>query len=392
VKQSLHTYYSGPLNFIRINIILVAITMLIWGKVGGFSIIGYSWVLMFLYSVVTILINRKINFPYLIWLPFILYFIGRLVADYSFSGMQVTLQYFTPIIAGFAASGFTYNEKTLQKIITYFKRFGIFLILISIFNPLIFGLKYGLGAHTVMTVIAVMTLLFSAFSVYKYRSTLLIACVMILIPFISVMRMAMLMTLLVFPLNFGRIKLSIRFIMLILFIGGSIYIFYSTSFQNKMFYSGQGRIQDISFSNPDFYTGGRSVLYDLLQEGIKESPYFGNGPRSELLQFKEASLQILETHNDYLAIRYSYGIIGLSILIFSLIMTFLILLRKKPKNKIVAVFRAAGLTLFIPFFGFMYTDNILKYTIFYGTIHFFFIAISFADFSQSNSKLQNETK
>jgi O-antigen ligase len=115
----------------------------------------------------------------------------------------------------------------------------------------------------------------------------------------------------------------------------------------------------------------------MLDEGISQNPYWGLGPRSDLTALRDAGLDITEVHNDYISVRYNYGWVGLALLLFAFIFQIIDLIRLNNKkwSPIVKLFSASALTLFIPFFGFMYTDNILKYTIFFSTIHFIFIGI-----------------
>jgi hypothetical protein len=373
--------------FFRINLLLIVASLLLDFKIAGFTVLGYLWVLMLIYSLITIVINRSVSFPYLVWLPFTLYLGGWVVIEFSFLGLQQTLQYFVPIIAGMAASGFIYSDQTLFRILQYFRRFGMFLILYSIIYPLIMGKEFIAGAHLVMTVTLTVTVLFSVYLFSKTKRDLFLSVILLLVPFLTTLRMGMLMTLLVIPLNFARMGFRARFFIGSMILLTGLFIFTSSRFQRKMFFSGRGQLTDLSFDNPNFYTSGRKTLYALLEDGIKDRPILGNGPRAELQVFRKAGLQIKETHNDFKAIRYNYGLVGLILLIISLILTFISVYRTKfppGRTSLKNLYRSVSLTLFIPFLGYMYTDNILKYTIFFGTLHFAFIAILFSRVRQTS--------
>jgi O-antigen ligase len=194
--------------------------------------------------------------------------------------------------------------------------------------------------------------------------------------------MGILMMLAIAPLHFGFRNIFKRLIFTILILVGSVVIFYSPQFQAKMFYSGSGTISDIFEyeTNPDFNTSGRNTWKILMEDGLKEQPLFGNGPRSDLELFKEEGVNIKEAHNDYLAVRYNYGWLGLILLLGGFLFQFIQLFSLKIYfvNAVHRIVFISALTLFIPFFGFMYSDNILKYSHSFGCFHFALIGIAFS--------------
>jgi len=234
----------------------------------------------------------------------------------------------------------------------------------------------------VMTCSLSATLLLGEYFTFRTRYSLLLFFLLALVPILAVTRMGVVAILLLLPLNFFKANISFRMASVIVIIFVGLFVFTLPDFQHKMFYSGKGSIKDISLENEDFSTTGRKTLYNLLEYGIEQNPVWGNGPRSELGIFIEAGLTIKESHNDYLAIRYEYGWIGLLLLLLGYAMQIISLLIKlwKEKNIFTRVMIQAALTLFIPFFAFMYTDNILKYTFFFGTLHFAIIAFTYATF------------
>ena len=374
------------LRFFRVNMYLSILALMLSFKIFGYNLTGYLWLIILLYSIYTIFTNKKIHFPILIWIPFVLYLSIYLIIDYSIIGLQAILQYFCPIIVGIAVSGLTYDENSLKKIISYFKRFAFFLIfyliVVSYFR---FGQAgIGTGATTILCTMVAVVILADFWITHKITSLLLYA-LLVLIPFLSITRTGMAMILVILPINFFRINLPTRFILLFITLIIAITIFYSSSFQQKSFFSGSGQITDISLDNPNFYTGGRTTLYSLLDAGLEENPIWGNGPRSELILFQQQGLELKESHNDYKAIRYGYGWVGLITLFLGFIGSFIYLfkLKSKLRNKYQRIFLTTALTLFIPLLGFMSTDNILKYTIYYSTFHFAFMAICFAEYKNN---------
>lgn len=363
------------LNFYKINIALVILSFLLPFKIAGFTIIGYSWLLFLLFSILTLLRNKTIHFPVVYYIPWSLYLFFYLFVDFSFLGLQTTLQYICPIIAAMAASGLTYNEKTLMRLLYYFKFFAWLLFLVELVLPQFnFGfVKYYTGnAALVMTTTLLITIIGAEFFIFRKAKNLIYLGFLILIPYIGLTRMALLMTLAVLPLNFVPMRLTSRAILVIAIIVIGGLFFYSPRVQQKMFFSGTGTLSDLGWENADFYSGGRTFIYQTLDEGFKQEPLWGMGPRSDLAALVEAGLDIREVHNDYLSVRYDYGWVGLGLLLTAFLLQIISLIRlnRKKVTRLVKIYSASALTLFIPFFGFMYTDNILKYTIFYSTIHF----------------------
>jgi hypothetical protein len=387
IQKSL--YSKKPLLFIAINFILIALTRVVTTNVFGYTPTGYFWIFILLYGVFTIFTNNKITFPVLGYLPFTIYLIGYLIYDYSFLGLQSTLQYLVPLLTGMAFSGFVINDYSIQKIFRY-NRYFVYLIL---FYVLIYPFFSGIAPHNLGLAAIVMTccisgiLLLGEYFTFKIKYSLLLFLLLVLVPIIAVTRMGVLTILLILPLNLFKVNIRFRLLCSIVIILGGLFIFNLPNFQTKMFHSGKGTIKDISLENEDFSTSGRKTLYDLLEYGIEQNPVWGNGPRSELGLFIGAGLTIKESHNDYLTMRYEYGWVGLILLLFAYAIQIINLLRKlkKESNIFIRVMIQASLTMFIPYFAFMYTDNILKYTFFYGTLHFAIIAIAYSTYIPSKS-------
>lgn len=382
-------FADKPLRFIVINFSLIVLSRFVNIKIFGYAPIGYFWIFILLYSIFTILTNHKIKFPFLYYLPFAFYIIGYLIFDFSFHGLQSTLQYLVPLIAGMAFSGYIIDEFIICKIFRYNRYFIIFILIYAIFYPFLIGKSTrALGLpEIVMTCSLSGTLLLAEYFIFRTKYLLLIFFLLVLVPILATTRMGVFAIFIILPFNFFKVDIKFRIALLIASILGGLFVFQLQNFQQKMFFSGKGSIQDISFENEDFSTYGRKTLYALLEDGIKKNPVWGNGPRSELPLFVGADLTIKEAHNDYLATRFCYGWIGLILLFlgFFLQIINLLLRLRRESNPFLRTMIQAALTLFIPFFCFMYTDNILKYTFFFGTLHFAIIALTYALFIPNKS-------
>ena len=203
------------------------------------------------------------------------------------------------------------------------------------------------------------------------------------------MRMGIAMMFAIAPLHFANRKIQTKVIMGIIVIIMSIAVFFSSGFQKKTFFSGSGEITDVIGyeANDNFDTSGRNTIHSYIINGIKDKPFFGHGPRADLQLLEKSGFLIKEVHNDYLSVQYNYGKVGLGILLFCFMLQFLHLFRRRNLNKTI-IFRIAifsSLTLFIPMLGFMYSDNVMKYAIYFGNYHFALMGISYALLQRKNN-------
>ena len=78
---------------------------------------------------------------------------------------------------------------------------------------------------------------------------------------------------------------------------------------------------------------------------------------------------------------FNYGYVGLSLFLFGLTGTFISLYkvsRRYSESYYISFITTSVLTLFISFLMFMYSDNILKYTIFFPNYFFALIGIVYS--------------
>lgn len=82
---------------------------------------GWAWMIMLVVTIVNLYRTRSIAFPWQLWLLWMLYICGYLVIDFSFLGLQLTLQYMLPLLIGIVASGFIYTTEisTLDVQVVY---------------------------------------------------------------------------------------------------------------------------------------------------------------------------------------------------------------------------------------------------------------------------------
>jgi hypothetical protein len=355
------------------------------GQIFGFNLTGWAWMIMLLFTLITIIDLKYVEFPALTWAPWFLYILFSIIKNFSFLGLQLTLQYTLPLIIGIITSGIRYSADDLKWLFKWFMRLCISIYLLFIIGYFFRG-GYGPSvAATIMLFSVAVSLLAGLYFITKEKKYLLFLILFFLVPVIEVTRMGIAATATVFILHFANNNLRTKIIFGIL--GGLILltVFNSKSFQEKTFKRGEGKINELTFDyyeNPNIKSSGRVSWRKALDPGLKAEPVWGNGPRADNEQLIKISKQRSgEAHNDYLAVRYNYGYVGLGLLVTGFVLTFISLYRisrKFKQNEIIWLLSTSALTLFFSFLMFMYTDNILKYTIYFPNYFFAIIGIVYS--------------
>lgn len=375
---------------------LPAVFLFLPENIAGFNYTGWAWMAMLAVTLITLPAIRRIGFPLLFWLPWIIYLIVYIIVDFSFPGLQLTLQYLLPLMIGVTVSGFTYSPALIQWL---GKRAALYFSVITILS-LIYIAATGFSPQSAavpMILSVAAALLISLFSVRKKIIYLVLFFLLLVIPVTMITRMGIVSFLLIFVLNFANRNLMQKLLFLALGIPLGLVIFYSPSFQNKTFNTGEGKIKDISinyYQSEKINSSGRTTWYLALESGIARSPVWGNGPRSDNFAFKEYGFKSGEGHNDYLTVRYNYGWVGLCLLLLGLAGQFYWLwTRRRRYRQSIRLFIvwSAVMTLFFSFLAFMYTDNILKYTIFFPNLFFAMTGILSGSFISEDSPVLPET-
>jgi hypothetical protein len=351
-------------------------------QILGFSLTGWAWIIMLLVTLFYLFQTRTAEFPLRFWLPWLGYLIIYLLIDFSYPGLQLTLQYILPVLIGIVVSGFSYSEEDLIWLFKGLIRVCIIIFFMSIYG-IIFRGGYGPGsASTAMLFSVSVSILIGLYFVFHERIYLVLSGLLFLVPFFNVTRMGIAATVAIFIFHFAN--KNIRGKIIYGLFGGLILllVFNSRKFQEKTFYSGSGELTDLRFNyydNPDFKTSGRLSWIKALKPGLKAAPIWGNGPRADIEPLRKITkINTGEAHNDYLSVRYNYGYVGLGLLLIAFFTTFLSVYRiskKHSENIYIYIISTSVLTLFISFCMFMYSDNILKYTIFFPNYFFAMIGI-----------------
>lgn len=352
-------------------------------QILGFNWSGIAWIIALLISLSILPKAKSSQFPLIFWMPWIVYLMFYAVIDFTFIGLQLTLQYLLPLIMGYLAATFKYSLHSLLWVLQGLTKATGFVFVLAIFYKLVFGYSPHMAATPMFLLILACISLGFYFFTNKIKY-LVVFGLLFLMPFLNVTRMAMLVFGATFIGHFAHKRLRSRIGATLL--GGLLLlgVLNSKGFQEKTFYDGSGGIDEIQFNyydNSNLNSSGRKSWQDALAPGLKSAPIFGNGPRRDAALLGEViDAPTGEAHNDYMSVRFNYGFVGLALLLFGFGASFLKMYQMSRVNKhnVFQFLILTNLTLFIGFFFFMYSDNILKYTIWFPNYFFVLMGICFS--------------
>jgi hypothetical protein len=355
--------------------------------IAGFNWSGIAWIVMLFVTLILLVYTNRYTFPFYIWMPWVLYLFFYVLIDFSLIGLQLTIQYILPILIGVVASQFEYTEKKLLFLFQCLIKTLIVIYILFIIYYFTRGYSSNLAATPMFFSIGAVIGLAFFFDTREIRY-LLLYFLLFLMPFLSLTRMGILVFGSIFILHFSNKGILSK--LLVFFVGSLLLllIINSKGFQEKTFRGRKGSITELSFdyyNNKNINTNGRTSLLLALERGLKLNPIWGNGPRADakilgsVLREKTG-----EAHNDYLSVTYNYGFVGLGLLLFGFIASFfqLLIMSRNMKLPLFQLIVCSQLTLFIPFFLFMYSDNILKYTIWFPNYFFALMGICYSIYTK----------
>jgi hypothetical protein len=354
-------------------------------NVLGFNWSGISWIVMLTVTIIMLPKRKGFSFPVGMWFPWVLYLIITLIINFSFIGLQLTLQYLLPILVGLAASSFSYSWIKLRWLFQSLLRTVIVVYLLFVFYTTLYGYTPHMAATPMfLSVTAIIALGLYFFT--RRKIFLALYLLLFLMPFISVTRMGLMVFGLIFAFHFANKGLGSKIVAGVFGAVLMLLVVSSEGFQQKTFYDEEGNLSDISFNyyeNKSLNSSGRLSWKLALAAGLEKEPIWGNGPRADASVLGEViGKETGEAHNDYMSVRYNYGYVGLILLLIGFSGSFFQFFRMSKKNKdlLFQLLVLSSMTLFIPFLLFMYSDNILKYTIWFPNYFFAVIGIVFSTF------------
>jgi O-antigen ligase len=342
----------------------------------GRNISGWAWVVPFITSVFVIIRKpSRVTFPILVWSPWICIVVFYFI-DSDFSYLQRSIMLISSIIVGMAASTCAIRQPQLRDFlgVTKVLSFLLFLTVVIRSGFMFTGIlprSSGLSALS-MTAVLLCSIFAVEYSINKGRG-LLHWIIGAAIPAITAAGVTI-------PFTFASLNIKRRLIFLTVVAALGVTLFYTERVQRKMFYSGTGTLQDVRFSNPDFFTTGRARLWDLMIQEIREKPLWGHGANaSEAFVLSVTWGVLTHPHNDWLRLLYDFGFFGATVFAFCLVAQVIHLLKgAKRAFGESRILLYAGASSFLPFVLLMFTDNIILYASFFGNLQFTIIGLVYA--------------
>jgi hypothetical protein len=388
MNKDFYAYY----RIMIFTAILPYLILFIPSRIAGFNLTGWSWVIMLLASIYYIIkLYAKKTFPVLFWLPWIILIAVYIVFDFTWAGLQLTFQYLLPVLVGIVASSFVYDNEKMNWLFKQILLLTAAIIAIYLYSIYFMdGMTPNTAATPMLLSIAAALSIGVMYITNKVRYLILFG-LLFLVPLLEVTRMGILVFVVIYMLHFANKKILYKSVAIASGAALILIVFNTDAVQEKMFKEGKGNITDLSFDyyNSEFMnTSGRSTFIEYYERGISESPIWGNGPRSDLNLLKDelGAESAVEVCNDYVAVRYYYGNVGLAALLLGFVCTYISVYRnfRKENNPYRYLIHSTVMILTITFLMFMYTDNILKYTIFFPNIYFALIGMSYAKYEEVN--------
>lgn len=347
--------------------------------------------LMLMVTLFNLFFLKSITFPYSFWLPWMLYIVVYLVIDYSFLGLQLTLQYMLPILIGIVASGFLYSEDEIKWLFRWFLRLCSIIFLMVIYGYLFRAGYTPAAAATPMLLTVALSIFCGLYFTSGRLLYLIIAGIIFLVPVLSMARMGIAAMAAIFIFHIANRDIFRKVVFAIIGLLLFLIVFSTERFQEKTFYSGTGTMRELTinyYDNQNIRTSGRRSWKNALEPGLEAAPIWGNGPRADNKELIEITgLKAGEAHNDYMSVRYNYGFVGLALLLAGFLFTFVSLIRISliaGDQNYFWLITVSTMTLFISFLMFMYSDNILKYTIFFPNYFYLLIGIIYSLLNNSD--------
>ena len=366
---------------------VVALATLISNLTGdsilGYQVSGFGWFVPLVFALYVLFTTPgKPSFPFWIWIPWFGLIIGYFAVADAESALQRSVMFLTPMVIGIAVSKAMIGETELLRIDSLSDKVSVVFFIAILVNT---GLIWTgvLPEVTGLAPQATTAALFGTFFAAKYalgnRGAAFKWLLFAAVPVIAVTRTAMVATGLTLPLTFAPLPLLKRLSILVGVAVIGYMVFNTQRVQEKMFYSGEGTVFDLSIDNPDLRTTGRTFILDAMKQKVKESPWFGHGANASEQFVSDLTGVLTHPHDDYLRLTFDYGYVGLSLFLACMIGQILHALRAGYRSAGAArLFLLVGSAAFIPFAMLMATDNVILYGAFFGNLQFTILGAGYA--------------
>ena len=364
--------------------IATLIADLIGAQIFGLEVSGFAWFIPLVFALYALFTTPGMpKFPYLIWMPWFGLIIGYVLFADAEHALQRTVMLLAPMVIGMAVSKTAIGASELSHIESILDKFSVVFFIAILVNSGL-ALTGVLPEVTGLAPQATTAALFGSFFAAKYaldnKNAAIKWLLFATVPVIAVTRMGILAVGLTLPLTGAPLPLWKRIAIVIGVAAIGLLVFNTERVQNKMFYSGEGTIFDLSWDNPNLRTTGRKPILEAMERGIADSPLFGHGANaSEQFILDRTDDELTHPHNDYLRLAFDYGYVGTLVFLVCMTAQLLHALRAGYRSGGAArLFLIAGAGAFVPFALFMSTDNIILYAAFFGNLQFMILGAGYA--------------
>ena len=396
IKASLAgSWHQAPLAFkaLAIGMLVSYLPGLLPGGIG-IRVSYLGWMVPLLGCGAAVFLHqRRVNFPIKLWVPWAIWVVLYLVFAVADNALQRSVMLLTPLVVGAGFSTLRVDTPLLTKFSLWLNRFfWIFLAVAGVTTGLLVaGQLYGVTGFAAGSITASLLAVWYAarFANGDWRALAWWAA-LALVPVLANTRTGMLAVALTLPLTLAPLSIKKRLIAVALLLVAGLLAFQTEHIQRKMFFSGQGTVADAiagvsdmfagrAVESGDFVTSGRKTMNDALVDGLAAAYWLGYGANTtEAISFNIAG--VTHPHNDWLRLRYEYGLLGL--LIFALTMLAQMWHAYKRakwlRSSSAAIFLYAGAGSFIPMAIFMASDNVMLYAAWFGNLQFAMLGLGYA--------------
>ncbi len=394
-SQKRNGWRSVPLPFMALAIgMLVSYLPGLLPDGFGVSVSYLGWIIpLVACGLFAIQEYRRISFPIKLWLFWMLWVVVYVVYAEADNALQRSVMLLTPLVVGVGFSTLTVDTALIAKFSVWLNRFfWIFLGAAGVSTGLLVSgqLASASGFAAGSITASLLAVWYAARIGLKDTRSMYYWIALCLIPVLANTRTGMVAVAITLPLTLVTISLKKRFLIIVLLAVLAWLVFQTEHIQSKMFYSGQGTLADAiagvtglfggeQASSGDFATTGRKSMNDALVANLDQSYWFGFGANTtEAISLSIAG--VTHPHNDWLRVRFEYGMLGL--LIFA--STMLVQMRhayrraKWLHSSPAAIFLYAGAGSFIPMAIFMGSDNVMLYAAWFGNLQFAMLGLGYA--------------
>jgi O-antigen ligase len=315
--------------------------------------------------------RRKITFPFIVWLPWLMWVILRCDFSYSISVQRTAMLWGAPLV-GLCASAVIASEQELAWMLRSM-RVIVLLILVLFSVTSLHFLPPGVGffGSSYITLCLMAAVLAPHVMTGQRRDTVLWLCCVGMCAW-SAFRGTIGTCIMTLPLTPARISLNKRLAALLCMGALGLAVFAVPQVRQKMLRnSGHDKLRELAWSPGDTYSSGRFFMWELYLQEAWNRPLIGHGGSSSYTFGMKAN-EWDHPHNELIRVFFDYGVVGLVLLGIPFLYTFRFALRwtRHAPSAFLRDAWASACGGFIAMAQLGLTDNVILYLSFFGCLLF----------------------